>query len=166
MTNDPKDLAKLKIVADETTANEIARLRQKLLVPLAGETSLEAFCESLIEYLKPRLHLDRIYICDTKDGAICAGWMKGRNMIRQSDWETGRCPLDLDDTLQKALESDESVMNPVPGEGADLAVAIRFPNRAPWLMVFDETSVARKFSGRDLIYVYLARDLILLKARL
>ena len=166
MVNDRKDLAKMRIVANETTAGEIAKLRQKLLVPLASESSLETFCEDLIDYLKPRLRVDRIYVCDTKDGAICAGWMKGRNMVRQSDWESGQCPLELDDTLQKALESDESIMNPVPGEGADLAVAIRFPDRAPWLMVFDETTVARTFSGTDLIYVYLARDLILLKARL
>lgn len=165
MENQPHYPAQLIKVADEYLASEIARIRQNLMTPLFSDCSLEDYCDVLIDYLKPILKVDRIYICNTENGNICAGWMKGRNMIKASDWGDEGYPLEMDETLQKALESDELIMNPVPGVGADLAVAIRFPQRSPWLMVFDETAIARRFSGRDLIYVYLARDFILLKAK-
>jgi len=153
-------------LADECIASEFAAFREALLKPLSSNLGMLEFCEKVIAYLKPKIKVDRIYLCDTANGVLCAGWMKGRNLLSAQDWQDEPCPLEMDATLQQALESDELIINPVAGIGADLAVAIRFPNRAPWLMVLDETQTARGFSGRDLIFIYLARDLILLKRQI
>ena len=152
---------------DNLLAAELKSVRNELLVKVADNgISLLSFTETVIEFWHLWLKVDRSFVCDMKDGKVIAGWNRGKNIVKLQDWHEHYVPLEDDRTLQAALESDDLIAAPVDGEGADLAFSIRFPDGNFWLVVLDETNVARLFTPRDMAHIEMARDLILIKARL
>ena len=153
--------------AKDYAASELETVRRELLANILKErTDLVRFGDFACTFLRHQLDVDRIYLCDSRDGDILAGWSKGKNIVRASDWDPDPLPLDMDRTLQRAVESDEVVINPVDGIGADLAVPVRFPDREIWLLVLDQTDIAREFNRRDRALIRFTRDLLVLKSRL
>lgn len=149
---------------EEVLAVELEKIRSELIrLTMVPQVSLLEFMESVIAYWKDSLCVDRIFVCDMRDGSIIAGWKRGKNIIRLADWDDRYVPLENDEILQKALESDELVAAPVKGEGADLAFSVHFDRGAVWLVVLDETDTARRFSPLDMAYIGVVRDLLLLK---
>lgn len=152
---------------DELLAAELRTIRRPLLSQAMDVAlSLAEYIETAIQFWRGRLNVDRIFIVDMSDGRVVAGWNKGKNIIKLQDWDPHYIPLEDDVTLQLALESDEPIAAPADGEGADLAFSIRFDEKQHWLVVFDQTNVARVFSPAEIASVSLVRDLILLKHRL
>lgn len=159
--------AKILNVVDDFIATELESVRTRLLACLLDhDAGLEDFAELGVLHLSRQLKIDRVFVCDTADGTIVAGWGRGKNVVKSEDWPDEYRPLEMDETLMQALEGDNLVANPVPGVGADFALPIRLGNGALWILVFDETETAREFSNRDLAHTYLVRDLLLIKSRL
>ena len=144
---------------------EVERLRSDLIRKMMSVDLLE-FTELATRYWRENLGVDRVFICDMKDGQIIAGWKKGKNIIKLTDWDENYIPLEDDQTMQKALESDDLVASPVDGEGADLAFSMRLGGGRLWLAVFDQTDIARYFTYLDMAIVRMVRDLLLIKARM
>ncbi len=154
-------------IMEEMMGAELERVRQELLESMSDEgLTLLDYAERALAFWEKCLGVDRIFVCDMRDGSVIAGWNKGKNIIKLGDWDPHYVPLEDDTTLQRALESDELVASPVEGEGADLAFSVRFPNGGVWLVVFDQTDSARYFSHLDMAHIRLARDLLILKSRL
>lgn len=149
---------------DQVSAKEFELLRGSFLAPIShADVSAIDMMESAIEYWSSWLQVDRIFVCDMKDGAIVAGWNKGKNIAKLQDWHPSYMPLEDDITLQLALESDQLIAAPVDGQGADLAFSMYLDDTTHWLVVFDETDVARIFSEGDMARIRLVRDMITLK---
>lgn len=157
---------RIESAVQELLATELEALRSELLkLVLTNRVDLLEFTESAIAYLRTVLAVDRIFVCDMSSGEVVAGWHRGKNVVRLKDWDPAYVPLEMDRTLQKALESDEMVASPEDGEGADLAFSVHFDSGVVWLVVLDETQVARRFTPLDMAYLGLFRDLILVKER-
>ena len=151
---------------EDKLAGVIEALRLDLIANVDhAEMSLLDFTEKAISFWKEALRVDRIFICDMKNGQVIAGWQKGKNIARLSDWDPNYVPLEDDQTLQRALEGDELIASPSPGEGGDLAFSIPMREGNVWLVVFDETNVAREFTPFEHSLMRLVRDLISLKIR-
>jgi len=148
----------------EMMAMEVEAIRSELLkLVMSPHVNLQEFIGSAIAYWEKWLGVDRIFVCDMRTGMIVAGWNTGKNIIKLSDWDPVYVPIEDDATLQMALESDELIAAPVDGEGADLAFSIHFSDQLTWLVVFDQTNTARRFTPLDMAYVGLVRDLVLVK---
>lgn len=149
---------------DRFSGVEIDALRTELIQRIYDENrNFQNFLEQAIAYWRAWLQVDRIFLCDMKDGAVIAGWNLGKNLAKLQDWDPQYVPLEDDVTLQLALESDELIAAPVDGQGADLAFSIHLSEQRHLLVVFDQTDVARVFSPGDMARVLLVRDLIVLK---
>lgn len=155
---------RLEKLTDEMAGAELERVRSELVRKMMS-VDLSDFADLAVAYWREHLRVDRVFICDMKDGQIIAGWKKGKNIIKLADWDDHYKPLEDDQTLQQALESDELVASPVEGEGADLAFSMRLGGRL-WLAVFDQTDIARYFTFLDMAIVRMVRDLLLIKARM
>jgi len=158
--------AKIDQTMSEMMATEIEAIRSEL-IKLVGSphVSLVEFVESAIAYWKKWLGVDRIFVCDMRNGEIVAGWNRGKNIVKLADWDAVYVPIEDDATLQAALESEELIAAPVDGEGADLAFSIKVQDSV-WLIVLDQTDVARIFTPLDMAYIGLVKDLIQIKASL
>ena len=160
-------LGRLEKYTDQMMGAELEKVRKELIVELLRpKVSLLQFAEQVIEFWRENLLVDRIFICDMKDGQIIAGWQKGKNIIKMADWDDHYVPLEDDQTLQEALEGDKLIASPVDGEGADLAFTVRFNKNDVWLVALDQTDAARYFSHMDMSLVRLGRDVLRIKARL
>ena len=158
---------RLEKTVDEIIGTELEKARGLVREMFREGVSLEAFTESAIDFWKERLCVDRIFICDIRDGAIVAGWQKGKNIARLSDWDPNYVPLEDDRTLQRALESDALIAAPRRGARARISPSRSVsPMAGFWLAVMDQTDAARYFSHSDMAFIRLVRDLIILKARL
>ncbi|MCB1044409.1 MAG: hypothetical protein KDC35_15815 [Acidobacteria bacterium] len=160
-------MQRVEMALHEMMAVEIEAVRSELIRLVASpHVSLVEFTNSAIAYWTKWLGVDRIFVCDMQNGDIVAGWNTGKNIIRMQDWDPSYVPLNDDQTLQAALESDELIQSPVDGVGTDLAFSISLADGNKWLFVFDQTDTARTFSPVDMAYVGLVRDLIELKSRI
>ncbi len=158
---------RLEKYMDQIIASELEQVRFELVNAMTDpELSLLDYTERVIAFWQKQLMVDRIFICDMKDGEIVAGWKKGKNIVKLSDWDPHYVPLEDDRTLQEALEGDELVASPVDGEGADLAFTVRFGGTTIWLVALDQTDTARYFTHLDMALVRFGRDLLTIKARL
>ena len=158
---------RLEKYLDQIMGAELERARKRLVVELLRPNiKLLTYAEQVIAFWRESLLVDRIFICNMKDGEILAGWNKGKNIIKLSDWDSHYVPLEDDRTLQEALESDGLVASPVDGEGADLAFSIRFGKKGLWLVAFDQTDTARYFSHMDMALIRLGSDLMRIKAQM
>ena len=161
--------ARNKAVAalDGLLAQELTDLGSRLL-RLVDDNGVDllAFMEEAIGYWREKLGVDRIFVCDMRDGTVIAGWNKGRNLARLADWDANYVPLEHDAIMQQALEGDELVCGPVAGEGADMAFSLPLDTGQVWLVVLDQTDTAREFSALDKAYIDLVRNLAVLKSRL
>lgn len=165
--NQASSFPELATVVRRYLGKELDSVRQELLPALVNdEVQLLPFCETCIAFIMARTGIDRVYLCNSKNGDVVAGWSTGHNVLRKEDWEAGYIPLDMDQTLQQALERDEVVFNPVEGVGADLVVPIRFQDGNVWLLVLDETVTARVFDNHERAQIRLVRDMMIGKAKL
>ena len=148
-------------------ADDLDELRTELVQRLdAPDVSLVSFAEAAVSFWEKFLTVDRIFICDMRDGKVVAGWNKGKNIVNLQDWDEDYRPLDDDEILQKALEGEEMVAAPIEGQGADLAFSLPLDDGRVWLVVFDDTTQARQFSTLDMARIQLVRDLLVIKSRL
>jgi len=147
-------------------ADDLNSLRADLIRLVdAADCDLLGFVRAAIAFWKVKLEIDRIFVCDMRDGTVVAGWNEGRNIIRLQDWDARYKPLEDDVNLQKALEGEELVQMPVEGEGADLAFSLPLDDGHVWLLVFDDTTRARTISSLDMAWIELVRDLLVIKSR-
>ncbi len=164
---EPKSRARAIAALDDLLAEELDLVRARLIARVDdNQVSMAAFMEIAIAFWREALGIDRIFVVDMRDGAVVAGWNKGLNIAKLQDWDPDYVPLEQDRVIQQALESQETVAVPVPGQGADLAFALPLDDGAVWLVAMDQTDLARSFSALDLSYVALVRDLAILKSRL
>jgi hypothetical protein len=155
---------KVRNSMDQMLALELNTIRTQLIgLALSPHVSLAEFFGSAIAYWQSVLQVDRIFISDMRSGRVLHGWQAGAHLLREEDWDEGHVPLENDETLQKALVSDELIINPVPGAGVDMAFTLK-AGREMYLIAFDQTDSARQFSPLDLAQINLARDLMLFKA--
>jgi len=148
-------------------AEDLDALRMRLirLVDAPG-CDLKGFADAALAFWREMLAIDRIFVCDMRDGTVVAGWNEGKNIVRLQDWDPRYRPLEDDVILQKALEGDEMVAAPIDGEGADLAFSLPLDDGRVWLLVFDDTTRARRISASDMAWIQLIRDLLVIKSRL
>ena len=162
-----KPTSRIATALEAILARDLNTLRTGLIHGVdAPQIDLTAFMEAAIELLEQQLEVDRIFVCDMRDGTIIAGWQKGKNIVRLQDWESRYHPLEDDATLQRALEGDELVVGPVDGEGVDLAFSLPLDDGRVWLVALDDTRSARTFSELDMAWIALVRDLAVIKSRL
>lgn len=155
---------KIRNAMDQMLALELSNIRTQLVgLALSPHVSLDEFFASAIAYWQSALQVDHIFISDMRTGMVLHGWQKGAHLLRAQDWGEGHVPLENDVTLQKALVSDELIINPVPGPGVDMAFTLKAGSEM-YLIAFDQTDLARQFSPLDLAQINLARDLMLFKA--
>lgn len=163
----PKSRARAVAAVDAMLADELEHIRRELIARVDdNQVSMLDFMESAVSYWHQALGLDRIFVVDMRSGEVVAGWNKGLNIARLQDWDPDYVPLEQDRVIQQALETEETVAAPVPGQGADLAFALPLDDGSVWLVAMDQTDLARSFSALDLSYVALVRDLAILKSRL
>ena len=156
---------RIEKLVDELTGGELELVRTELVANLASpELSLQEYAERVAAMWSNHLNVDRIFMCDAKNGDVVVGWNRGKNIIKLSDWDPDYVPLEDDKVLQEALEGNELVAAAVEGEGADLAFSIRFANNGHWLAVLDDTTQARYFTHMEMAHIRLGRDLIALKS--
>lgn len=164
---EPKSRAHAVAALDAFLAEELERIRGELIARVDdNQVSMLAFMEAAIAFWHEALGVDRIFVVDMRDGTVVAGWNKGLNIARLQDWDPDYVPLEQDRVIQQALETEETVAAPMPGQGADLAFALPLDDGSVWLVAMDQTNLARSFSALDLSYVALVRDLAILKSRL
>jgi len=154
-------------VLENLMASEVETIRLKLLSNInSNHLPMESFLEAGIAFWNKWLDVDRVFVCDMKTGIIVAGWNKGKNIITLQDWDSTYVPLDDDETLQEALAGEELVASPTKGVGADLAFSLNLADGNKYLVVLDQTQVARVFSDLDMAYISLVRDLAVIKSKL
>jgi hypothetical protein len=147
-------------------ASDLDALRKRLIRLVdAPDCDLVRFVNAAIAFWQEMLAIDRIFVCDMRDGTVVAGWNTGKNIVRLQDWDPRYRPLEDDVILQKALEGDEMVAAPIDGEGADLAFSLPLDDGRVWLLVFDDTARARTLSPSDMAWINLVRDLLVIKSR-
>lgn len=147
--------------------DDLGDLRAQLIRKLdQPEVGLADFAETVCAFWRSRLDVDRIFFCDMRDGTIVAGWQRGKNIVNLQDWDPDYRPLEDDACLQAALEGEELVHAPVEGQGADLAFSLPLDDGSVWLVAFDDTTCARRFSALDMAWIELARDLLVIKSHL
>ncbi|MCB1050507.1 MAG: hypothetical protein H6510_01315 [Acidobacteria bacterium] len=157
---------KIRDGVDQLLAVELEAVRSELLkLVKSPQVSLLEFFKSAIAYWQAGLQIDRIFVCDMRTGDVVEGWNKGKNLVRLSDWDGDYVPFEDDATLQKALASDELIADPVPGQGVDLAFTVNCGDFV-YLVAFDQTDTARRFSPLDMAQLGLVRDLLQIKASL
>lgn len=169
MSDQPKSELRGKALeaVEAMLADELTTLRRDLIARVDDNSvSMLDFMEGAIQFWRHALHVDRIFVVDMRSGEVVAGWNKGLNVARLQDWDGDYVPLENDRVIQHALESDEPVAAPTPGQGADLAFALPLDDGAVWLVAMDQTDLARSFSQLDMAYVALVRDLAVIKSRL
>ena len=148
-------------------AQEMNALRSHLINKvLDSRVTLLDFLEGCIAFWSEWLDVDRIFVTDMRTGEVVAGWQTGKNIINLQDWDKDYVPLDIDQTLQEALVTDQLIASPTPGIGADLAFSVSLANDQVLLVALDQTSVARVFSELDMAYIAMVRDLILIKSQM
>ncbi len=163
----PKSRARAVAALDDMLADELEHIRSVLIARVDdNQVSMLDFMEHSVLFWQHALGIDRIFVVDMRGGEVVAGWNKGLNIARLQDWDPDYVPLEQDLVIQQALETEETVAAPIPGQGADLAFVLPLDDGSVWLVAMDQTDLARSFSALDLSYVALVRDLAIIKSRL
>ena len=167
MERDQNENNKGTLENDERVARNLQRIRVNLIRKVDdNRIDLSQFMEAAISFWMEHLGVDRVFVCDARDGRVVAGWNSGKNIVKTQDWDPRYIPLEDDQTLQAAIEGEDLVANPVPGEGVDLAFTLPLDDGQVWVVALDQTDQARVFSDLDLAYIALVRDLAVIKSRL
>ena len=152
---------------DDRVTRNLQLIRENLIQKVDdNRIDLSQFMEAAISFWMEHLGVDRVFVCDARDGRVVAGWNSGKNIVKTQDWDPRYIPLEDDQTLQAAIEGEDLVANPVPGEGVDLAFTLPLDDGQVWVVALDQTDRARVFSDLDQAYIALVRDLAVIKSRL